>query len=68
MRPPASLRGTLLVVKWLELREALRAGLGVSFSSSGVFAWVFHSCQEVSFAETFGVEKSETRPGGISDR
>jgi hypothetical protein len=33
LRPPASLRGTLRVAKWLELREALRAGLGVRFSS-----------------------------------
>src|SRR6266581_3387090 len=29
LRPPASLRGTLRVAKWLELREALRAGLCV---------------------------------------
>jgi len=30
-RPPASLRGTLRVSKRMELREALRAGLCVSF-------------------------------------
>jgi hypothetical protein len=36
LRPPASLRDTLRVAKWLELREALRAGLCVRFS--GVFA------------------------------
>jgi ubiquinone/menaquinone biosynthesis C-methylase UbiE len=29
LRPPASLRGTLPVAKWVGLREALRAGLGV---------------------------------------
>jgi hypothetical protein len=47
-RPPASppetlrvtmwagLRGTLCVAKWLELREALRAGLSVRFFNSKV--------------------------------
>jgi hypothetical protein len=30
----AGLRGTPPVSKWIELREALRAGLCVSFSSS----------------------------------
>ena len=29
LRPSASLRGTLRIAKWLGLREALRAGLGV---------------------------------------
>ena len=31
LRPPASLRGTLRVAKWLKLREVLRAGLGVFY-------------------------------------
>jgi hypothetical protein len=36
LRPPASLRGTLRVAKWLKLREALWAGLCVRFQPPNV--------------------------------
>jgi hypothetical protein len=47
LRPPASLRGTLRVAKMAELREALRAGLGVRFS--GCLGMRFSGVQALNF-------------------
>ena len=53
LRPPASLRASFCVATWTDLREALRAGLGVSFflaCAAPVFAQLKWENVEQTFA------------------